>query len=103
MSSRFFILRASLTKKDIDSLIKLCSSKDTKRVDTHGGRKVALKYLLNIHSIDYDLSSYNIDSNQWNIFENEFNQLKKFDLFKKEFYLNNDQSYEPYWELSSDS
>jgi hypothetical protein len=100
MSSLLYIPCTSLTKEDIESLVKLSLSPDVGRVDTHGGRKATIKYLLNLRTIGFDLSSY-IDSEELNKFEEVLNQLKEFDLFKKEFEGN--QKFEPYWELTSDS
>jgi len=100
MSSLLYIPCASLNPEDIESLIKLCLCEDVDRVDKHGGRKAGLKYLLNIHSIGFDLSSY-IDLKELKKLEKEFHELKKFDLFRKEFDDNN--QFDPYWELNSNS
>jgi len=102
MSSLVYIPCSSLNTEDIESLVKLCLNDDVYRVDTHGGRKAALKYLLNIYSIGFDLSSY-IDLKEIKRLENELIELKKFDLFKKEFDENHDDHFELYWELHNNS
>lgn len=102
MSSLLYIPCASLSHEDIESLVKLSLSKNVDRVDTHGGRKAAIKYLLNIHATGLDLSRY-IDTKDLKKLENELNQLKQFDLFRKEFDENRDDKFEPYWELNSNS
>jgi uncharacterized protein (TIGR02452 family) len=102
MSSLLYIPCSSLNQEDIESLVKLCLSEDVHRVDIHGGRKAALKYLLNMNSIGFDLSSY-LNSKQIRKLEKEFEKLKKFDLFKKEFDLNQDDKFELYWELNINS
>jgi uncharacterized protein (TIGR02452 family) len=102
MSSSIYIPRASLNVEDIQSIIKLCLSDDVHRVDIHGGRKVAIKYLLNIQSTGLNLLSY-IDAKQIKKLEKELTKLKKVDLFKKEFDENGNDEFESYWELHSNS
>jgi uncharacterized protein (TIGR02452 family) len=102
MSSSVYVPCSSLNSEDIESLVKLCLNEDVYRVDTHGGRKAGLKYLLNIYSIGFDLSPY-IDVHEIKRLENKLNELKKIDLFKKEFDANHDDQYEPYWELNNNS
>ncbi|CAF0759421.1 unnamed protein product [Adineta steineri] len=101
-SSLLYIPCASLNSEDIESIIQLCLSEDSNRVDKHGGRKAAIKYLLNMHSVGFDLSPY-IDLNKLKNFEEEFERLKKFDFFKKEFDDNQDETFEAYWELNLNS
>ena len=102
MSSLLYIPCASLHEEDIESLVKLCLSDDVQRVDTHGSRKIALKYVLNMHSIGFDLSKY-VAYDQINRFKEQFEYLKQIDLFKKEFDENQDEKYELYWELHNNS
>jgi len=102
MSSLLYIPCASLTDENISSLVKLCLSEDVYRVDTHGGRKAAIKYLLKMHSIGFDLSSY-IDLKQLEDLQQQFEKLKQIDSFKKNFDQNHNEEFEPYWELNSNS
>ncbi|CAF1546982.1 unnamed protein product [Adineta ricciae] len=102
MSSLLYIPCASLTKEDIESLVKLCLSDDVQRVDTHGARKVALKYVLNMHAVGFDLSKY-VTHEQIHKLKEQFEYLKQIDLFKKEFDSNHDEKYELYWELNNNS
>jgi hypothetical protein len=102
MSSPLYIPCASLSDEDVSSLVKLCLAKDVYRVDTHGGRKAALKYLLKMHSIGFDLSSY-IDLKKFEDLQQQFEELKKIDSFKKNFDENHNDTFEEYWELNSNS
>ena len=101
-SSLIYIPCGSLNVEDLQSLIRLAVSTDVERVDKHGGRQVALKYLLNMHSIGFDLSSL-IKADQWKVFQEEFDRLKQIDLYRQEFHPSDDQRSAPYWELTSDS
>ena len=102
MSSLLYIPCSSLNKEDIQSLVNLSLNGDVHHDDTHGGRKVAIKYLSHMNSIKFDLSSF-IDSKQLKSLEKEVEKLKKIDLFKKEFDQNGDDKYEPYWEINNNS
>ncbi|CAF1046821.1 unnamed protein product [Adineta steineri] len=102
MSSPLYIPHASLNHEHIESLAKLCLSKDVHRVDIHGGRKAALKYLLNMHAMGLDLSPY-INIQEIKKLEGQFIELKQFDFFKREFDVHHDDKFEPYWELTNDS
>ncbi|CAF4093565.1 unnamed protein product [Rotaria sordida] len=102
MSSRLYVPCSALNPEDIESLVQLCSSQDKDRVDKHGGRKAALKYLLNFQLAGLDLSPY-IDLKAFEKLKNEINKLKTIDLYKKEFDENQDDKFEPYWELTNQS
>lgn len=101
-SSLLYVPCGSLKEEDLQSLVRLATSTDVERVDKHGGRQVALKYLLSIHGIGLDLSSL-VPTKQWKVFQKEFDRLKKVDLYKKEFHPTGDERAEEYWELTSDS
>ena len=101
-SSLLYIPCSSLNPEDIQSLVDLSLNTDVHRVDTHGGRKAAINYLLHMKSIGFDLSPY-IDSKHLKNLEKESKKLEKFDLFKKEFDQNNDDKFEEYWELHNNS
>jgi hypothetical protein len=99
---RLYIPRASLSIDDINSLLNLARSKDNERVDTHGGRKAALKYLLGLHALGDDRIPP-VDSVEWTEIQDEFDRWKKIDLFKRKFLSGEDDSIDPYWELKNDS
>ncbi|CAF1249298.1 unnamed protein product [Rotaria sp. Silwood1] len=102
MLSRLYVPCSSLNPEDIKSLVQLCLSQEKYRVDMHGGRKAALKYLVNFQSTELNLSSY-IDLKILERLKDEINQLKNIDLYKKEFDENQDDTFEPYWELKNQS
>jgi hypothetical protein len=102
MSSAIYIPCASLSGEDIESLVKLSLSQNVDRVDTHGGRRAAIKYLLSINSIGFDLSPY-INAKELKSLEAKLNELKAIDPFKKEFDENQDDTFEPYWEINNNS
>ena len=97
-----YIPCGSLDDEDVRSLVRLALSTDVSRVDTHGARRTALKYLLQMRSVDFDLSAH-VNADQWPSLEKNFAQLSKVDLFKKDFALDNDDRLEEFWELTSDS
>ncbi|CAF1478052.1 unnamed protein product [Rotaria sp. Silwood1] len=102
MSSSSFISSLSLYEENIESLVKLCLSKNRDRVDMHGGRKAALQYLLHIQSAGFDLSSF-INLKDFEKLKEEINKLKELDFYKKKFDEHRDDTYEQYWELTSHS
>ena len=102
MSAPLYNPYSSLNKEDIKSLVELCLSTDEYRVNTHGGRKAAFKYLSNILSLKVDLSAY-ISSKEFEQLKEDVDKLKRTDFFKKEFTRNRDDTFEPYWELNLDS
>ena len=102
MSSLLYIPCASFNDEDVESLVQLSLSDDVHRVDTHGGRKAALKYLLNMHALAFRLPTC-LSTEQVTHLQEKLHALKDVDLFKKEFDENGDQSFEPYWELHNDS
>ncbi|CAF4643227.1 unnamed protein product [Rotaria sp. Silwood2] len=102
MSSKLYVPCASLNPDDINSLVRLCASQDKNRVDMHGGRKAALKYLLNFQSAGLNLSTY-INLKEFEKLKKEINKFIKIDLYKKEFDENQDDTFVPYWELDNES
>ncbi|CAF3526218.1 unnamed protein product, partial [Rotaria sp. Silwood2] len=102
MSSKLYVPCASLNPDDINSLVRLCASQDKNRVDMHGGRKAALKYLLNFQSAGLNLSTY-INLKEFEKLKKEIKKFIKIDLYKKEFDENQDDTFVPYWELDNES
>jgi len=102
MLSKIYIPVSSLKEEDIRSLVELALNKDEHRVDTHGGRQVAIKYLLTLRSINFNLDNF-VSKQQLKTFEDKLKQLTRIDLYKKEFCENNDITREDYWELKSQS
>lgn len=102
MNNPLYIPCSSLLEDDLTSLISLALSNDRDRVDKHGARKVALKYLLTMKSIQLDLSKW-ITEEQWRLFEEQYQSLRYVDPYKASFHEKRDQTFEPYWELSMDS
>jgi hypothetical protein len=45
MSSLLYVPCASWNPEDLQSVVKLCLSNDVDRIDTHDGRKAAIKYI----------------------------------------------------------
>jgi hypothetical protein len=102
MSVLLYVPYSAFGRNDIESLVKLCLSEDVRRVDTHGGRQVTIKYLLYLHALGFDLSPY-INLNELPRLKQKYDKLKQIDIFKGEFDVNHDQTFEPYWELNSNS
>ena len=92
MPPLLYIPCGSLDDEDVRSLVRLALSTDVSRVDTHGARRTALKYLLQMRSVDFDLSAH-VNADQWPSLEKNFAQLSNVDLFKKEFALDNDDRF----------